>query len=240
MPLMGVSEYAAHAGVTKGTISKQIARGVIPVASRDKRGHPLVDPEAADQARDGTLNALMRRTGPPDSRGAEAADAAAVTSGDPEGASAASSDPAPDERRSSGASAPRGSSGLVEQQVLERKLRNRSLLRDNEIAEGRFVLRDVVEREQTTLARATRDKITAAVVDMSAALYGFTRQPRTEAELRVFLKDKIDAAFMGLADELRGDLDDEFGDDATDEGSDDGDRDADGGDALDDDAAGVS
>ena len=193
--LLGVSALAEKIGVAKGTISKQAASGKIPIAGRDGKGAPLFDLKAVEEARDKNLNPLMRREQAP-------AEVRAPADGD-------ESDASP-ERRSVG---PRPPSALVEQQKLEKQLKNRRLLRQIAEDEGLIVLRAIVEADQLTMARRTRDGVTSKMADKASTLYAFVfERPRTEAELRVWLSEQSGAAFDETARDIAQEDEGEFED----------------------------
>jgi hypothetical protein len=119
MALLGVQQLAAALGVAKGTVSKRASAGTIPVAERDKNGHPLFDLDAVRLVWGQNVNPLMRRAG------AEVAPSSNRPSLEPDDDVA---DDDFDDRRSA-APAPREPSGLLRQQVVERQLKNRRLVR---------------------------------------------------------------------------------------------------------------
>jgi hypothetical protein len=210
--LVGVSALAIALGKSKGTISKHADKGKIPVADRDKSGAPLFDVEQVRAVYDSNMNVAMRRTG-----------GAVEPPAPPELEDEA--DDSPDEleqteRRSvsSAPAAPREPSGLLRQQVVEKQLKNRRLLRAIGEDEGRLVLRAIVEEEQVTAARKTRDSILAFFADRASAAYAFAGQPRTEAEWRVWLSEQATEAFNRHAATLA--LEAEDGDEFSDEQSD--------------------
>jgi hypothetical protein len=211
--LVGVQDCAAAVGRAKGTISKHAASGKIPVAGKDDRGNPLFDVEQVRQAYENNINPLMRRRG----------EAVSASNAEPE----LEADPEEDERsaveqrRSWGAShpaAPVAGSGLLKHQVVERQLRNRRLIRQIAEDEGRLVLRAVVDSEQATMARRTRDAVTAFLADRASTAYAFAGQSRTEAEWRVWLVEQGREAFNHFASTLSLEGDDEFGDERSDDG----------------------
>ena len=201
MELIGVSALARGLGMAKGTVSKQAAAGKIPVARRDAQGNPLFDLEAVKRARETNLNPLMRRMGGEDAAPDEPHD---------DGPASAEDDGGEDneaERRS-----PRSPSGLVQQQQLEKQLKNRLLLRMVAEDEGLLCLRSVVDDDQTTFARRTRDGVTGQMADKASALYAFIgERPRTEAELRVWLDEHTGQAFEEVAKLIAQEDEDEFG-----------------------------
>jgi DNA methylase len=118
MALVGVTQLAAALGRSKGTISKHADAGKIPVAERDARGNPLFDVDQVRAVYEQGINPRMRRQGAP----------------------VHGTMPAPEledddeleqpERRSPGprpSNAGTGGSGLQQQLVMERRLRNRRL-----------------------------------------------------------------------------------------------------------------
>lgn len=194
--LLGVSALARALGKGKGTVSKQAAAGKIPVAERDTQGNPLFDLEAVRAAQADNLNPLMRRTSAATDSPVDPEDAA------PDGAVMA-------ERRSP----ERAPSGLVQQQQLEKQLKNRLLLRKIATDEGLVVLRSVVDEDQTTMARRTRDGVTGQMADKASALYAFVgERPRTEAEFRVWLDEHTGQAFDEVSRLIAQEDEDEFGD----------------------------
>jgi len=205
MSLVGVSDLARELAklgdlVGKGTLSKQATAGKIPIAGRDARGSPLFDVAAVHQARAGNLNPLMRRQ--PDNL-----EQASAPAGDPAGGGVDDEEP---ERRSAG---PRPPSALVEQQKLEKQLKNRLLLRRVGEDEGLFILRREAEETNTTMARQTRDGVTAQFADYAGKLYAFVgQQPRSEAELRVWLAEHAGAAFDEVEKAIAAEQGDEFED----------------------------
>jgi hypothetical protein len=200
MALMGVQQLAATLGVAKGTVSKRASAGSIQVAERDKNGFPLFDLEAVRRVWEQNVNPLMRRAG------AEVA----PPSGRPrleledEGA-----DESFDERRSP---APRAPSGLLEQQVVERRLRNRRLVRQLAEDEGLLIVKAVAENDAMTMARQTRDGVSAHMADFAGELYAFAAKPRTEGEWRIWLTEHTGRAFDEVDKALAAEKGDEFGD----------------------------
>jgi hypothetical protein len=197
MALIGVTACAAAVGKSAGTISKHAKAGKIPVADRDGNGAPLFDVDQVRHAYENGINPLMRRHGDAVQPGD------AVPAFDPEEGAAP-------ERRSVPA-APRGLSGLQQQVVTEKQLKNRRLVRQIGEDEGRLVLRAVVDDEQTTLARRTRDSVTGFMGDKASAAYAFAGTPRTEADWRVWLLERTREAFNHFAAALDLEDDDEFG-----------------------------
>lgn len=196
MPFVGVSSLASALGISKGTVSKQAAAGKIPIADRDDKGNPLFDVAAVRRARDTNLNPLMRRDAEP-----------SLPLVDQE----SETEDSPPERRSPSGRTP---SALVEQQRLEKQLKNRRLLRQVADDEGLLVLKDVAAEESMTMARRTRDGVTALMADKSSALYAFIgQQPRTESELRVWLQEHATLAFNDTAQAIAAEDGDEFDDD---------------------------
>jgi len=204
MALMGVQQLAAALGVAKGTVSKRASAGTIPVAERDKHGHPLFDLEAVRHVWEQNINPLMRRAGaevaPPSGRPTLEPDDEAIDD-----------EPEFDERRSS-APAPREPSGLLRQQVVERQLKNRRLVRLVAEEEGLFVLKAVVENDAMTMARQTRDGVAAHMADFAGELYAFAAKPRTEGEWRIWLSEHTGRAFDEVEKALAAEKGDEFGD----------------------------
>ncbi len=213
MALVGVSELATALGRSKGTISKHAAAEKIPVADRTPDGAPLFDVDQVRAAYENGINPLMRRQGEAvaagdrpapdledDGQGAEGADRGAELE--------------PTGERRSGSPAPRVPSGLLQQQILDRQLRNRRLVRQIGEDEARLVLRAIVEDEQTTMARRTRDLVAGYLADKASAAYAFAGTARTEAEWRVWLGERATEAFNHLASTLALEDDDEFEDDA--------------------------
>ena len=202
MALVGVQDLAVALGVAKGTVSKRAAAGSIPVADRDKRGHPLFDVEEVRAAWNNNANSLMRRRGadvdPPDGQPSlESGDIDEPTSDDL------------DERRS--VPLPREPTGLNQQMVLERQLRNRRLVRQLGEDEGLFVLKSVADNDVMTLARQTRDGVAAQMADFAGELYAFAATPRTEGELRLWLSEHTGRAFDEVDKALAAEKGDEFG-----------------------------
>lgn len=198
MDLVGVSALARALRKAKGTISKHAAAGKIPVARRDKQGNPLFDVEAVRAAMERNLNPLMRRETPADEE--DELDQDDATGEDPDADDDA-------ERRSV-----RPPSGLVQQQQLEKQLKNRLLLRKVAEEEGLLCLRSIVNDDQTTFARRTRDGVTGQMADKASALYAFIgARPRTEAELRVWLDEHTGRAFEEVARLIAAEDEDEFG-----------------------------
>lgn len=202
--LVGVSELARRLQVGKGTLSKQAAAGKIPIATRDENGYPLFDVEAVRTARTYNLNPLMKRDG-------HTPREETAPSGIPPGGGDDAAAEASTERRS-GAAGPRPPSALVEQQKLEKQLKNRRLFRQLAEDESLLVLGSVVDSDQTTMARRTRDAVTAFLADKASAAYAFAGQPRTESEWRVWLGERAREAFNHFASTLALEDDDEFED----------------------------
>jgi len=195
--LLGVSALARELKKGKGTVSKHAAAGKIPVAERDAKGNPLFDLAAVRAAWEKNLNPLMRRQAAPDP-GADAG---------PDDESEQGAIAGEAERRS-----PRQPSGLVQQQQLEKQLKNRLLLRKVAEDEGLLCLRSIVDDDQTTFARRTRDGVTGQMADKASSLYAFIgERPRTEAELRVWLDEHTGRAFDEVARLIAQEDEDEFG-----------------------------
>ena len=75
------------------------------------------------------------------------------------------------------------------------------------------MLKSVVEADQLTLARRTRDGVTGQMADKASALYAFAHErPRTEAEFRVWLAEQTGAAFDESARAIAQEDEDEFDD----------------------------
>lgn len=193
--LLGVSALAAKLGIGKSTISKHAAAGKIPIAKRDEKDRPLFDLAAVLKARE-DLNDLMRRNG---------------------GASRAPAGPPDDEgsddlleRRSAEAS--RAPSALQVAALTEKQLKGRKLLGELANREGLMVLRSIVELDQTTLARRTRDAVTNGMADKASSAYAFAGTPRTEADWRVWLAERVREVFNAFEATLALEDDDEFTD----------------------------
>lgn len=200
MELLGVTALARALGMSKGTVSKQAAAGKIPVARRDAQDNPLFDLAAVKLAREKNLNPLMRRETEEGAGSDDLLDGEPAGGADNEAAAGA-------ERRS-----PRPPSGLVQQQQLEKQLKNRLLLRKVAEDEGLLCLRSIVNDDQTTFARRTRDGVTGQMADKASALYAFIgERPRTEAELRVWLDEHTGQAFEEVAKLIAQEDEDEFG-----------------------------
>jgi len=211
--LVGVSELARQLKKSKGTISKHAEAGKIPVADRDKNGAPLFDVDQVRQAYEPNINPLMRRQGEPVAPPAKQPDLD-IAVDQPVGADDQVDDDQDDtagERRSVGSGG--GDKTLLQEQVTERQLRNRRLTRQIGEDEGRLVLRSIVEEEQTTMARQTRDAVTAYLGDKASAAYAFAAQPRTESEWRVWLSERSREAFNHFESTLALQDDDEFDED---------------------------
>ena len=202
MALIGVQQLAAALGVAKGTVSKRASAGTIPVAERDKHGFPLFDLEAVRRVWEQNVNPLMRRAG---------AEVAPPSGRPPLELDDDEADDSFDERRSP-APAPRAPSGLLEQQVVERRLRNRRLVRQLAEDEGLFVLKAVAENDAMTMARQTRDGVSAHMADFAGELYAFAAKPRTEGEWRIWLTEHTGRAFDEVDKALAAEKGDEFGD----------------------------
>jgi hypothetical protein len=168
------------------------------VEEREKKGFPLFDLEAVRRVWGQNVNPLMRRAGaevaPPSSRSRLELD-----------------DDDYDERRSQ-APAPRAPSGLLEQQVVERRLRNRRLVRQLALDEGLLIVRAVAENDAMTMARQTRDGVSAHMADFAGELYAFAAKPRTEGEWRIWLTEHTGRAFDEVDKALAAEKGDEFGD----------------------------
>jgi hypothetical protein len=201
MALLGVQQLAAALGVAKGTVSKRASAGTIPVAERDKHGHPLFDLELVRLAWGQNVNPLMRRAG------AEVAPSSSRPSLEPDDVA----DDDFDDRRSVMPAA-REPSGLLRQQVVERQLKNRRLVRLVAEEEGLLVLKAVAENDAMTLARQTRDGVAANMADFSGELYAFAAKPRTEGEWRIWLTEHTGRAFDEVDKALAAEKGDEFGD----------------------------
>jgi hypothetical protein len=191
--LVGVSALARAIGKTKSTISKHAAGKKIPVAGYDQKGAPLFDVEAVRSSYGDDLNELMRRT--------------------PEGDDGGDNDVEAKAERRSTPSAPREPSALQRAAIAEKELKGRKLLGEIAEREGLTVLRSVVDLDQTTIARRTRDTVLAFMSDKASNAYAFAGQPRTEAEWRIWLTEQTREAFNHLAAQLALEDDDEFGDD---------------------------
>lgn len=185
-------------GVVKSTISKQAQAGKIPVHRYTDEGAPLFDPIAVEVAREANLNANMRRDGD-DLDAADLPDEA---------------DPG-DERRSPDAPGARhrAASGLTAAMIEERQVRTRGLQLRQAVDEGLLVVAADVERDQTTLARGTRDAVEQHVADGAGKAYAFAAKPRTEGEWRIFLMGLVRDAFAERDRALASETDDESEDD---------------------------
>ncbi len=212
MALVGVTELAAALGRSKGTISKHAAADKIPVADRTPDGAPLFDVDQVRAAYENGINPLMRRQGEAIAGGTAAPDLEDDDQ-DAEGADRGAELETGGERRS-GSPAPRAPSGLLQQQILDRQLRNRRLVRQIGEDEARLVLRAIVEDEQTTMARRTRDLVAGYLADKASTAYAFAGTARTEAEWRVWLGERTTEAFNHLASTLALEDGDEFEDDS--------------------------
>jgi hypothetical protein len=164
MALVGVQELARRLNPprSKGTISKHAAAGKIPVAGHDERASAVRRRASAGGRRAGNQPA----DAPSGCTGVQGAMPAPELADDDE-----LEQP---ERRSPGlraSSSSPGGSGLQQQLVMERRLRNRRLVRQIGEDEGRLVLRAVVEEEQATIARRTRDSVTAFLANKASAAY---------------------------------------------------------------------
>jgi hypothetical protein len=79
--------------------------------------------------------------------------------------------------------------------------------------EGLLVLKSIVDADQMTMARRTRDGVTGQMIDYAGALYAFVGdKPRTEAELRVWLQERTAQAFDEVARAMAAEDEDEFDD----------------------------
>lgn len=206
--LLGVSALAAKIGIGKSTISKHAAAGKIPIAKRDAKDRPLFDLGQVLLARK-DLNELMRRR--------EGGAAAADSADDDDYAAEGTGQRDLLERRSG--DVPRAPSALQVAALTEKQLKGRKLIGELAARESVTVLKSVVDLDQTTLARRTRDTVMAFLSDKASAAYAFAGQSRTEAEWRIWLTEQSREAFNALAAQLAVEDDDEF----------DGDRDDDGG-----------
>ena len=207
MALVGVQELARALGVAKGTVSKRAAAGTIPVADRDRNGFPLFDVEAVRIAWSNNSNPLMKRRGVNVDVGVGGFEDGA---GEPEEDDEGDNDDRGERHSPRLPREPREPSGLLEQQVVERKLRNRRLVRQLGEDEGLFVLKAVVENEVTTLGRQTRDGVTAQVADYASKLYAFISTARSEGELRIWLTEHAGLAFDEVEKALAAEQGDEF------------------------------
>lgn len=197
--LVGVSALAKALKKTKGTISKHAKAGKIPVARYDSNGAPLFDVAVVRDHYGDNLNELMRRT----SEGLAPDDDLTADEST--------------ERRSTAPEPPKPSA-LQRAALVEKELKGRKLFADLVEREGLTVLKHQVDLEQTTLARRTRDAVTAFFADKASAAYAFAGQPRTEAEWRVWLSERSREAFNNFAATLALEDDDEFDDDVADNG----------------------
>lgn len=198
--LLGVSALGAKLGIGKSTISKHAAAGKIPIAKRDGKDRPLFDLDQVLLARK-DLNELMRR------REGGAADVEAEDD-DEGGEDAGQRDLL--ERRS--ADTPRAPSALQVAALTEKQLKGRKLIGELAAREGLTVLRSVVELDQTTIARRTRDTVTNGMADKASAAYAFAGTPRTEADWRVWLAERTREIFNAFEATLALEDDDEFTD----------------------------
>jgi hypothetical protein len=214
MPKVSITEYAELRGLDKGTVSRQVRKLQVP--TERTAGKLLVDVAELDRARGRYLNPLMRRV-PEQETGSPAAEPEMTAPGPAELPGLGSADAgglAVDERRSPAAAAagvatPRPASGLVAQQELEKKLKNRRLLREIEREEGRLVPSALVLEEQQTRARKLRDRLMQGATDLASELYGYTTQPRTEGELRVWLQQHMRDLLERVAAEIEAERDDD-------------------------------
>ena len=197
--LVGVTALAEMIGVVKSTISKQAQAGKIPVYRYTDEGAPLFDPVAVEDARAANLNGNMRRD----------TDGGLEDDDTPDDAEAAG------ERRSSEAPGARhrAASGLTAAMIEERQVRTRGLQLRQAVDEGLLVVAADVERDQTTLARGTRDAVEQHVADGAGKAYAFAAKPRTEGEWRIFLMGLVRDAFAERERALASETDDEAEDD---------------------------
>jgi hypothetical protein len=94
----------------------------------------------------------------------------------------------------------------------EKRLRGRKLLGELAYHEGLLVLKSVVDREQTTMARRTRDAMVNGMAGKASAAHSFAGTPRSEADWRVWLAGQVQAVFNEFAATLALENDDEFDD----------------------------
>jgi hypothetical protein len=78
--------------------------------------------------------------------------------------------------------------------------------------EGLLVLKSVVDREQTTMARRTRDAVVNGMAGKATAAYLFASTPRSEAAWWVWLAGQVQTVFNEFAATLALENDDEFDD----------------------------
>jgi hypothetical protein len=214
MPNVSITEYAELRGINKSTVSRQVRKLQVP--TERVNGQLMVDVDELDRARERYLNPLMRRV-PEQETGSPAAEPEMTAPGPAELPGLGSADaggPVVDERRSSGAAAAgvatlRPASGLVAQQELEKKLKNRRLLREIEHEEGRLVPASIVLEEQQTQARKLRDRLMQGAADLAGELYALTTRPRTEGELRVWLQRQMRDLLERVAAEIAAERDDD-------------------------------
>jgi hypothetical protein len=75
-----------------------------------------------------------------------------------------------------------------------------------------LVLKTVVEREQTTMARRTRDAVVNGMAGKATAAYLYAGTPRSEADWRLWLAEQAQTVFNEFAATLALENDDEFDD----------------------------
>lgn len=211
MPKVSITEYARLRNLDKGTVSRQVRKLQVPTTREG--GQLLVDVDELDRRRAQYLNPLMARVvkspaADPEMDRPVPGLAPAEGSADP-GATAEA-----DERRShgpavAGMAMPRPASGLVAQQELEKKLKNRRLLREIEREEGRLVPVALVVDEQQTRARKLRDRLMQGAAELASPLYALTTKPRTEAELRVWLQTQVRDLLERIAAEIDAERDED-------------------------------
>ena len=203
MAYVGVQALARVLNVAKGTVSKRARAGSIPVAERDKNGHPLFDVEEVRRVWDNNANPMMRR------RGETVAPSTEQPSLDDDGGEDEFEDDS--ERRLAPRHVEPEPGSLQAQLVLERRLRNRRLLGQLAGDEGLFVLKAVIDNDVMTLARQTRDGVSAQLADFAGRLYAFVSEARSEGELRIWLTEHTGKAFDEVEKALAAEKGDEFG-----------------------------
>jgi hypothetical protein len=196
MTQVSVSEYARLRGLNKATVSRNVRKFGLPTEARD--GQLFVSLEHLDAARQQAINLLMRRAVNTSIR------QPVLQTGDDTAAHPATEAAAPAEP-----SPPRVSSGLVAEQEIEKRLKNRRLLRLIELEEGRLVPAAMVTEEQQTVARQFRDLLLQGAVDIASRLHAFVARPRTESELRVWVESALRDVLAGAADEIAARRDDD-------------------------------
>ncbi|MGE0717193.1 MAG: hypothetical protein AB7P02_17245 [Alphaproteobacteria bacterium] len=185
--LVTVTEYAAMVGVDKSTISRQVARGIIP--NRGVPGKPLIDPVEADAAR---LGGLDPSRGPGALAGQAIATAAAPVAV-AEGAPAADTPPPAPNLRGTGYQVARTAREAMNAKLAELDYRERV---------GELLAKSEVENAMVKIGLEVQRQLDQRVAQLADRLVGIADPARLAALIREAdrrLLETMAAAFDRMA-----------------------------------------